>query len=165
MATRLHCPKCRAEFVRRSSIAGTAERLMGKVRLLPFRCQACGHRFRKFAPSFGDSKAERREFTRVPTRLPANFRGRDEQGQGVVTDLSIAGARLYTGTRIGSGELLQLTIQNPGDRGSLAVDVVVVVRNANPMRLGLAFIEMKPEEKRRLGELVQYRLGARLNPS
>ena len=164
MATRLTCPKCRAEFVRRSSIAGTAERLMGKVRLLPFRCQACGHRFRKFSPSSGDSKAERREFMRVPTRLPARFRGRDERGQGVVTDLSIAGARLYTGARIGPGELLQLTIQNPGARGSLAVDVVVV-RNANPMRLGLAFIEMKPEEKRRLGELVQYRLGARLNPS
>lgn len=44
----MRCPKCKTDSASRSRRAGPIERLFGVVGYYPYRCQACGHRFRSF---------------------------------------------------------------------------------------------------------------------
>ena len=45
VATRRVCPKCQGKRVARSRRRGPCEWLLRAVRLFPFRCDICGHRF------------------------------------------------------------------------------------------------------------------------
>ncbi|MGH7322181.1 MAG: PilZ domain-containing protein [Candidatus Rokuibacteriota bacterium] len=148
--------------MRRSQRKGFLERLLSAVYVYPFRCQICAHRFKALQWGMRYVRVDRREFTRIPARLPSTFVEGQTRHDGVVTDLSIAGARLYTGARIAEGELFQLTMQIQGKDAPVAVDAVVV-RSANPMRLGLSFVQIKDEDKKRLGQLVQELLSANLD--
>jgi len=42
----LKCPLCESESVVRSHRRGIWERILGIVRVYPFRCESCEHRFR-----------------------------------------------------------------------------------------------------------------------
>ena len=45
----LKCPLCESESVVRSHRRGIWERILGIVRVYPFRCESCEHRFRAFS--------------------------------------------------------------------------------------------------------------------
>lgn len=45
---RWECPKCQGERIRRSRRRGVFEWLIRAVRLYPFRCDICDHRFMRF---------------------------------------------------------------------------------------------------------------------
>jgi hypothetical protein len=47
-ASRL-CPKCQGTRIFRSRRQGLVEWLLRTIRLYPFRCDLCGHRFRRIA--------------------------------------------------------------------------------------------------------------------
>jgi predicted Zn-ribbon and HTH transcriptional regulator len=45
VATQKQCPKCQGRRVARSRRRGPCEWLLRAIRLFPFRCDICGHRF------------------------------------------------------------------------------------------------------------------------
>lgn len=136
------------------------ERILGAASVYPFRCQLCTHRFIRLQWGARYAKGDRREFERVATRLPVTFQRGSGRREGVITDLSIAGCRLYTGAGIFQGETLAIAIQvpNPGTGRkptTITVDVTGVC-SVHPMRLGLRFVKMRPEEMERLKHLMHH---------
>lgn len=150
----LKCPRCRSEFVRRSSRKTLAERLWSLVYVFPFRCQLCQHRFRAFrwrerwvrAAATAD---DRREYERLPIQAWSTLWYQDRQREARVTDLSIAGCSIETDTPVPEGEVIQLRLEARGDDRPIVVDRAVV-RSAQAGRLGVQFIRVQEDEEGRL---------------
>jgi len=153
---RVRCPRCRKDFVRRSSPQGGWDRTLHLAGLHPFHCQLCGHRFR----ARGDAEAppaedhtERRDYERVPVRLLAEVTWEGGQAQGIVTDISMSGCSLEIEAPISEGDLLGLQVRAEEDAPAIAVDAAVV-RSAGPWRVGLRFLRIQDAEKSRLRDLL-----------
>lgn len=99
-------------------------------------------------------KLDRREYKRVPTKIPVTFLWRDRQVDGIVTDLSVAGCTLETDTGIPYGDVLQLQFQATGESAAVSVEIVMV-RSTRSRQVGLKFIEMRQDEKDRLVQMMQ----------
>ena len=69
----LHCPSCGTPFVRVTAQESRIERVLNRIKVLPFRCQLCTMRFHAFwtgSPNATQS-FDRRQFRRLPTSLQA----------------------------------------------------------------------------------------------
>lgn len=150
----LRCPRCRSEFVRRSSRRGLAERLSSLVYVYPFRCQLCQHRFRAFRwkERYVRTVPDRRELERVPADFGSTVWWRHRHREGRVVDLSMAGCSLETDAEIPEGEVLQVKLDAVSEERGIVVDRAVV-RSVQPGRLGLQFIRVQEDEE---GRLRQY---------
>ena len=147
----LSCPRCRSEFVRRSSRRHLGERLLSLAYVYPFRCQLCQHRFRAFRwkERYVRAIADRREFERVPADFGSTVWWGHRHREGRVIDLSMGGCSIETDAQIPEGEVLQLKLDPRREERGIVVDRAVV-RSAKPGRLGLQFIRVQEDEEGRL---------------
>jgi len=150
------CPRCRRDFALRSPVRSSLQRVARTVGLHRFHCQFCDHRFTAFF--VGEERAEteeekRREYERVPTSLAATVAWAGGQGEGIVTDLSIAGCSLRVASRIPAEGPFRLQVRIAVAVPPIAVDAAEVVY-AGPERLGLQFLGMREEERDRLRQYV-----------
>ena len=72
----------------RSRRAGVLDRLLGALFFYPYRCQACGTRFRRVQTGV---RVERRKVERVPIRVPITIIGTRGKLDAVATDISTRG--------------------------------------------------------------------------
>jgi hypothetical protein len=49
VVSRWQCPRCQGTRLTRSRRRGPIEWLLRLIRVYPFRCDICGHRFRRFS--------------------------------------------------------------------------------------------------------------------
>lgn len=154
---RVECPGCGKDFVRQMPPRGRWDRLLCAAGVFPFRCQLCGRRFRargEQEPPPAADRIERREYQRLPVRLPAAFGWDRGEGEGIVTDLSIAGCSLEAEAPVAEGDLLRLSLR-PEEGAPAIVVEAAVVRYAGPWRVGLQFLRIQGAERDRLRALLQ----------
>lgn len=163
MTMGLRCPECEATAVRRSPRKGLIENLLSTAYIYPYRCEVCssrfhsmewGRRYRKETPS-----GDRRQHERFEIRCPAWFSTDDggspsQQGEAVLTDLSLGGCGLETDVPLEAGTVLLLQMQTWEDQLPIRVDRAVV-RSIRPRIVGLEFMQFQPREKHRLSLFVK----------
>lgn len=150
----LQCPRCLTPFVRRSRRVGLADQLLGSVYLYPFRCQLCRHRFHVFQPGTRYLPVERRDYERLPIQLPATFRWDGREGDGLVTELSVAGCALQSGAALTVGDRVRLTLEPPAPAPAITV-ALAAVRGIRPRGVGLEFVEVPEPDRSHLREFVR----------
>ena len=148
----LTCPRCKSEIVRRSRRKTAGERLASLLRVFPFRCQLCQHRFRAFRPRdrfIPVVEPDRREYERVSVAAwSALWRGQ-HSGRARVIDVSSDGLAIETDAPAREGEIVQFEVLPPGADAPIAVDQAVV-RSVRPGRVGVQFIRVHADDEGRL---------------
>ncbi|WP_447978666.1 PilZ domain-containing protein [Candidatus Nitrospira bockiana] len=149
------CPRCRADAVRPIVRDGPVERLLQFVRLYSFRCQLCTHRFRALLSSRPPAVLhyDKREYTRLPARIEAKILG-EPIATDLVTDLSMGGCTLQTTAPLTKGAFVHLQLKPRPDEPGINVETAMV-RSVRTRAVGLEFIELEWQEKRRLTELIR----------
>ena len=138
---------------------GLYERFVSTFAVYPFRCQACGRRFRaRSAQHFRRRPVDRREYERVPVRLPATFVTHHLSGEGEITDLSLGGCTMRTETPLVSGDTLRLTFHLPRAPVPIVIDVALV-RSTPTGATGLQFQQISSAEHARLRALMGVLVG------
>lgn len=155
-----NCPHCGTDYVRRTDRDGVVERALSFAFLYPFRCQLCTHRFRsiQWGVRYAEDFADKREYERLATRVPATFSGDQIQGEGIVTDLSLGGCTLEATVRFFEGTTLRLELKTSERKPVVTVDAVVV-RSVRPTCVGLQFVHLRPDQQERLSRFVSDKLG------
>ena len=150
----LHCPACGASFVRVTSREGMLERLLGRVNVFPFRCQLCTNRFRAFyAGARHNTQAfDRRQYTRLPASIEAQVLNRNQPMTNRITDISMDGCTLQT-TGLSKGAFIELVLKPTVEEDAIYIETAMVC-SVHPSSTGIRFLEVPPEQYRRLGQVV-----------
>jgi PilZ domain len=96
---------------------------------------------------------EQRKHARLGTEYRASFSGERIRAQGVVLDLSVAGCRIRSAVEFTEGEYFGVVIDVPRYVNPLDVPLAVV-RWSNGQECGMEFVQMEPDDQRRLRELI-----------
>ena len=132
---------------------------MSAVGVYPFRCQACARRFRaRSAVRFKRVPIDRREYERVPVKLPATFVAHHQSGAGEISDLSLGGCTMRTQASLTSGDALRLSFHLPRAPMPIVIEVAMV-RSTPTGAVGLHFQQMSPAEHARLRTLMGALVG------
>jgi hypothetical protein len=150
------CPKCSRPFVRRVSIVGSAETLLGIFYVYPFKCQICGVRFHM--PQWGVRylrvPEDKREYDRLPTSFSLNFQANNMTGQGAALNVSMGGCNFNSTMRLASGTVLQMGLQVADGVDPIVVDAAVV-RYTHERSIGVEFLQWQESERERLQQFVR----------
>lgn len=145
------CPNCSRQFVRRVSIVGSAETLLGVFFIYPFRCQLCGVRFRM--PQWGVRyirvPEDKREYDRLATSFPLTFHANNMTGQGLSMEVSMGGCSFSSTMQLASGTVLQMSLQVADSVSPIVVDAAVV-RYTRERLIGVEFLQWQESERDRL---------------
>jgi hypothetical protein len=149
--TRLRCPNCARDFVRRVARSGLSEVLLSLFYIYPYKCQLCGARFRslQWGVRYIRVDEDRREYDRMEMRLPVTVSGQDISGEGVLLNISMGGCSFHTGANLSNGMILKLGLQISNDVGPVIVDAAVV-RNVRSGAVGVEFLQWQQSERDRL---------------
>lgn len=151
----LTCPRCGKDFVRRTPRQGVLEQFLSLAYVYPFRCQLCTHRFRamEWGKRYQKHASDKRQYERIPVRIPASFSGGEQEGRAVVTDLSMGGCGMETDATFTEGGLLELRLHTSDQAPPITVEAVV--RSVRAKFAGLQFLRFQPEDKDRLSQLIR----------
>ena len=100
--TRVKCPNCARDFVRRVSRSDSVEKFLSIFYVYPFKCQLCGYRFRflQWGVRYVRVEEDRREYDRMEMNFPVSFYGQDVAGEGNVVNVSMGGCSFRTSTGV-----------------------------------------------------------------
>ena len=152
----LHCPSCGTPFVRVTAYEGTVERVLNRIKVLPFRCQLCTMRFHAFWTGSPNATQafDRRQFRRLSTSLQATLLADNAiRSHNRVTDISMAGCTLETESALPKGTFLEITIKPASDEEEIRVDTAMVC-SVRAESMGVRFLEFHAAEKQRLSQVV-----------
>ncbi len=160
----LHCPRCGTGFVRVIHDIGSVERVLNRVNIFSFRCQLCTNRFRAKWPGARESTQlfDRREYKRLAVSFPAVVLVDYPRVEDEVTDLSMGGCTLQTQIGLGHGTFLELRLRPALQARAITVDTAMVC-SVRTSSMGVRFLEIQPEEQRRLSRLILALLAGRSN--
>jgi c-di-GMP-binding flagellar brake protein YcgR len=154
--TTLHCPSCGTPFVRAVYSEGPVEKVLGRFRVFPFRCQLCTMRFRAFWTKSPDSthSVDRRQYKRLPASFQAElFSEHAERSTHRVTDISMGGCTLETAEALPRGSFFELTIAPASDKEAITIETAMVC-SARQESMGVRFLELQPNDKQRLSQVI-----------
>jgi len=149
--TQPQCPNCSRQYVRRVSMVGAAETLLGIFYIYPFKCQLCGLRFRmlQWGVRYVRVPADHREYERMPANFSLTYVTYNLKGQGTATNLSMGGCNFYTATPLATGMVLRMELQLADDISPIVVDAAAV-RYASEPSVGVEFLQWQETERDRL---------------
>ncbi len=134
---------------------GLREYFLILLTIAPYRCQFCSHRFLVFFQRISFSPGRQHE--RMPVQLPVYFRpafSRDEVlAAGTLLDLSIGGCTIETAVPVPKAFCLSMQIEVTEQDPPIQIENARV-RTVNGKRLGLEFLDIRPEEEGRLRQLI-----------
>ena len=167
--TRVKCPNCARDFVRRVSRSESLEKLLSIFYVYPFKCQLCGYRFRflQWGVRYVRVEEDRREYDRMEMSLPVSFRADDISGQGTLIDVSMGGCSFTTEAHLRIGVILEIRLQISADVLPVTVDAAVV-RSRHKGGVGVEFLQWQHSERARLQLFVRSLLighGVQLGPT
>ena len=152
----LHCPDCGMSFVRMAYEERTVEKLLQCLHIVSFRCQLCTSRFHTYWPeSSGHSQpVDRREYARLSSSFQAHlFDGYAVRMDGRVTEISMGGCTFETAAMLPCGSLLELMIK-PASGEDVVIIETAVVCSIRQESMGLRFLNLQPDDKHRLSQIV-----------
>lgn len=143
-----NCPRCGMWSVKRAPRRGLREYVLSLLTIGPYRCQFCSHRFLVFFRQVSFTPG--REHARIPALCPVFFRPAFTRSdiaaaEGALLDLSIGGCTIETRVPITKGACLSLQFQL-SDREPLVQIDTALVQSSNGHRIGLEFVNQRPEE-------------------
>jgi len=97
---------------------------------------------------------DRRESRRYKVQLPVAFSGDRIAGKGTVCNLGTRGCAVKSGHTLKVGAFVELRIDVPTLDAPLLVDLAVV-RWSVGQEFGLDFLQLRPEEQKRLKRFVK----------
>ena len=150
------CPKCVGALARRSHREGLTEKLLSLVYVYPFRCQLCGHRFLslQWGIRYQRVSLDHREYHRHPIEIPVLLSGHHGDARGRTADLSLGGCTFITARPCRDISQLNVRLEVPSESHPLTVEAAAV-RSVQGRRIGMEFLHAKPEEKARIGRLIE----------
>ncbi len=159
MSRQVVCPRCRKEGAVQARPQTPREVVAALIRIAPFQCQSCDHRFlaRRVSPTGSSSLVERREHLRIPVRLCLSFSGGKVRGEGTVLDLSLGGCIIKSETQVRVDDIFYLEIVVPEDEAP--IEVAAMVRSVSARGIAFKFLR-KASENKRLLTFVQSQSGS-----
>ncbi|HSN03735.1 MAG TPA: PilZ domain-containing protein [Nitrospira sp.] len=154
MRTR-HCPNCGTPFVRVIAPERSVDRVLAWFSLAPFRCQLCTHQFRAASLDEGQGEVEldRRQFTRLATSMEAQvFGGSQVSGTKRISDISMGGCAL-SDVNLPKGSFLELVLKPTSEVEDIHIKSAMVC-SVRPDSVGVQFLELRPDAKHRLSQVV-----------
>jgi c-di-GMP-binding flagellar brake protein YcgR len=153
---KLHCPACGTPFVRVIYGKGLAEKMLGRFKVFPFRCQLCTKRFRTFWTGSPESThpVDRRQYKRLPASFHADILAENAlRSPSRVTDISMDGCTLETSEALPRGAFLGLMIAPASDKEAITIDTAMVC-STRQESMGVRFLELQSNDKHRLSQVV-----------
>ena len=149
------CPSCSKDYVRRVRREGLIDRLASLVYVYPFRCQLCGcrFRFRQQGVRYTRVDEDRREYERIPVRLPVTLITDQGGVTGTALDISMAGCTVETNNPVPAQTVLRLQLEAAG-HAPLQVQAALV-RSVHAKSIGLQFLRFEGDERERLQAFVR----------
>ena len=150
-----HCPHCGTRFVRPVASPKALDRVLSWFNISPFRCQLCTHEFRAASLGAGRREAERdrRQFTRLTTSMEAQVLGSSEvSGIKRISDISMGGCAL-SGVSLPKGSFVELVLKSTSDAQDIYIKAAMVC-SVRPDSVGVRFLELRPDAKHRLSQIV-----------
>jgi hypothetical protein len=149
--------------VRRSQRAGILEGFLAVFLYAPYRCQACGTRFWRMGSGSGGAQApgapvERREYERLPIRIPATILGMRGTFDAVATDISIRGCALQDASGVPTTGPFAVTLHVSDPPIEIAAARTCYVQAGV---VGVEFRQITPAMQTRLADYVATLFGAR----
>lgn len=147
-------------LVKRAPRQGAIELVLRFLAIGPLRCQLCTHRF--WAVLWKVSHKPGREYDRVPVHYRVFFRpsfAKDDTHpiQGTISSLSIRGCTITTKVPVPKGECLCLQFDVADGEPPIQIDAARV-RTVSDMRMGVMFLQIRPDEEDRLRRLMMMLL-------
>lgn len=152
----LHCPNCGTAFVRVTYHEGAVERVLHRFNVFPFRCQLCTNRFRAFSSGArrNTQAFDRRQYKRLPTSLQAQLLTEHNQGaHNRIIDISMDGCTIQSTSELPRGTFLELVVKPAVEEESIRIETAMVC-SVRPTSIGVRFLEVPPDDKRRLSQVV-----------
>ena len=125
---------------------------------------------RNFSPGLSEDRADQRTSVRVPTRLKVSFGSHAKLRDSRMTNISRGGLFIATAHpfEIGTRFDLQIHVEETGS--VLDVPVQVVCQNVGPQfeansGMGVRFLDLNPEQEKRLLDLYEKSLTAHAQAS
>ncbi len=158
MRADLACPQCGEQSVLRAPTRTLSESLLALLWVVPFRCQACHHRFLQFRMGrrYPSCLVDRREHFRIPVRLYLSFSGGRVKGEGHVVDLSMGGCMIQSTTHVKVDDIFYLEIVL--SEHERPVEVAGMVRSVTSRGIGFQFLR-KSQNHKRLMAFIQTHAG------
>lgn len=97
---------------------------------------------------------EQRSYPRIVVYYRGSFRGETGAGHGLVVNMSLAGCAFKSERNLQVGDFLEVDLHLPGEDVPVKVDVAAV-RWALDQEFGVEFIQISPEEQKRLRRFVR----------
>lgn len=153
------CPRCHEDSVLQARPRTPRELVAALVRIVPFQCRHCCHRFlaRRVGPAGCSHAVERREHLRIPVRLCLSFSGGKIRGEGTVLDLSLGGCIIKSETHVRVDDIFYLEIVIAEDEAPL--EVAAMVRSVTARGIAFKFLR-KAKENKRLLTFIQSHSGS-----
>lgn len=95
-----------------------------------------------------------RKYPRIAVHFPISFTG-DRDGEGVVSNLSLGGCHVKSGTTVDRKDYLTVRLHHSPHERPIEIDVAVV-RWSRGVDFGLEFISLLPEEQERLERFLKH---------
>lgn len=152
----LHCPSCGTPFVRATYNERTAEKMLSRFNVHPFRCQLCTRRFHAFWTKLPDATdtVDRRQYKRLPVSFHAEaFADITNRVQGRITDISVDGCTVETSDPLPLGTFMELTITPASDEKVITVETAAVC-SVRKKSMGVHFLELPSGDKYRLSQVI-----------
>ena len=149
--TQLTCPQCSSEFVKRVRKKGFKERLLGRFYFYRFRCQICRFSFHRlqWGVRYPALPEDRREYERLAMNLPMSFVGKNIEGTGIVSDISINGCAFVTEVQLTEKSVVRLALRISDELQPVDIEAAVV-RHVRQGHVGIEFLRVQEEERQRL---------------
>lgn len=159
-SNRPKCSLCQTRLVRLAPQQGILEKLLGFFTIYPIRCQICANRFLAF---YGKIRSlPQRNFHRVTVRFPVWFRpARAKNGraglEGTLENLTVAGCLITSKVKPPKGSRLGLEFEISEEEAPIEIKEAVV--RAHLRRgIGVSFVKLRNQEKKRIGKIVHGHL-------
>lgn len=120
-----------------------------------FRCQLCTHQFRAVSLDGGRRKPgrDRRQFTRLTTSMEAQVLANGQvSGMKRIPDISMGGCAL-SDVHLPQGTFLELVLKPASDEEAIHIKAAMVC-SVRPDSVGVRFLELRPDAKLRLSQVV-----------
>lgn len=151
----LHCPSCGTPFVRVTSGTSLLEKALTRLHVFRFRCQLCTASFRARRPGkrLTSQEFDRREYRRLRANLVASLVWDQPTMDALVSDISMGGCTLQATTPLPRGTFVKVLVRVPGGQPDIKIESAMI-SSIQPLSIGVKFLEVHPEDKPRMGQLV-----------
>lgn len=149
------CVRCSRDFVLAVQEESWTDRLLSRLRVVPFRCQVCSSKFRKKQavprPEVGLGL---RQYLRLPVQLPCIIQLQNgTTSSAIVKDISIDGCKIMDHQTLEQGTTVTIRMSGLALSGTINAEAAAV-HTSHPESVGMKFIRLSELGREELGRFL-----------